>query len=129
MMHIPGLFLSHTSQKGRGVFTAEKLEVGDVIEVCPVIKIPSNQVKHINQTILYEYYFNWEEKGYSACIALGYGSLYNHSPDANAEIILDYDKINIVFKAIRKIGSGDEICIDYTGGIKTGIKLWFISDD
>ena len=125
MLHIPGLYIL-SNDKGRGIYTSEALHHGDVIEICPLIKIPKGQLLQLDQTIIYEYYFLWEEEGYEACLALGYGSLYNHSSKPNAEILMDYDGNTIQILATTKIEAGDEILIDYTGGgTKSQVKLWF----
>ncbi|MEL6124303.1 MAG: SET domain-containing protein-lysine N-methyltransferase [Bacteroidota bacterium] len=124
MLHIPGLYIADTDH-GRGVYTGIDISRGDIIERCPIIKIPTGQLRHINPTILYEYYFLWQEEGVEACIALGYGSLYNHSPTPNAEIILDHTDDHIVIQAIQNISPTTEIRIDYTGATKGEIELWF----
>jgi len=77
MLHVPGLYIAPANH-GRGVFCGHDISKDDIIEVCPIIKIPKGQLENIDPTIIYEYYFLWEEEGYEACLALGYGSLYNH---------------------------------------------------
>ncbi len=125
MLHVPGLYILHTEEYGRGVYTSEVLEAGDIIELCPIIKIPKGELEWIDKTKVYDYYFIWEEEGYDACLALGYGSLYNHSPSPNAEVIMDYVDQRIKMVAATMINSGDQIFIDYTGGTKGQIELWF----
>lgn len=124
MLHIPGLYIQ-INPKGRGVYTGETLCSGDLIEICPIIKIPKGQLKRIAKTTFYNYYFIWEEEGIEACMALGYGSLYNHSFTPNAAVLLDYTDDTIKIEAIRPISSGDEILIDYMGGTKGAGGLWF----
>lgn len=46
-------------------------------------------------------------------VALGYGSLYNHSPDANARFTPRTSQDDIVFRAVRDIAEGEQIFIDY----------------
>lgn len=125
MLHIPGLYIIEDEIKGRGVYTSEDLQEGDLIEICPIIKIPEGQLSDLDKTHLYDYYFLWEESGYEACIALGYGSLYNHSPSPNAEVVMDYIDGSIKIEASRAIRAGSEILIDYTGGTKGIVDLWF----
>ncbi len=124
MLHVPGIFIAQ-NEKGRGVFTADHLSHGDLVEICPIIKIPEGQLKEVDVTIFYHYYFIWEEKGYEACLALGYGSLYNHSEHPNARVILDYSDDTIKIEAVTDIASGSEICVDYTGGTEGQVQLWF----
>lgn len=125
MLHVPGLYILDTEEFGRGVYTSEPLRQGDMIEICPIIKIPTGQLEQIDKTKIYDYYFLWEEDGYDACIALGYGSLYNHATSPNAEVIMDYVDHQIKIMALSEIEAGDQIFIDYTGGTKGQVRLWF----
>lgn len=126
MMHIPHLYISNTEDKGRGIFTAVALTPDDFIEACPIIKLPEAQLHLIDQTVIYDYYFQWKESGYAGCLALGYGSLYNHSSEANARFIVDYVDEMIKIECQQEIQAGEEITIDYTGeGIMDSKDLWF----
>lgn len=127
MLHVPGLYIQHSLSKGRCVYTSETLSTGDIIEICPIIKILESEMPVIRKTIFHDYYFVWEEDGYSACLALGYGSLYNHHSNANAEILLDYTDSTIQIIAVKEVIAGTEILINYTGGIKGSTPLWFES--
>ena len=107
---------------GRGVFTAQPIPVGTPIELAPVILLSAADRRAIHATRLHDYYFQWA--GDRAAIALGYGSLYNHRADANAEFSLDYDFEQIRFVALRDIAAGEEITTDYRTGDPT-MQLWF----
>ncbi|MCB0689547.1 MAG: SET domain-containing protein-lysine N-methyltransferase [Saprospiraceae bacterium] len=125
MQHIPGLYVGTSPLGGRGVFSAHDVSEGDIVEICPLLFIPPEQLDKIDKTIFYDYYYAWPgDEGY-ACIALGYGSLYNHSFQPNADIIFDLDDRTIVIKALKEILAHDEILIDYQGGDKNATKLWF----
>lgn len=65
------------------------------------------------------YVFGWGD-GRTA-LALGYGSLYNHSYDPNATTLETTDEL--VITATRDIAQGDEILINYMGTAQTGV--WF----
>jgi SET domain-containing protein len=67
------------------------------------------------------YVFVWEDNKFA--VALGYGSLYNHSYEPNAKYIRKKDKI--LFQAIKDIKSGEEITINYNGNPKSQDKVWF----
>lgn len=125
MQHIPGLYVGDSELGGRGIFSAHDVNEGDVIEICPLILIPSEQIQFIDHTIIYDYYYNWPGKEGYACIALGYGSLYNHSFKPNADVIFDIDDRTIVIKALHNIEVHQEILIDYQGGDKNASHLWF----
>lgn len=126
MLHIPGLYIAHSEDRGRGVFTAQELHKGDMIEICPLLVIPKKQVKTIHQTVLHDYYFLLEKPKGAACIALGYGSIYNHHTKPNAKVIFDYEKQELEIQCCKTINAGDEIFIDYTDGDEVfKEELWF----
>jgi len=123
MLHIPSLYISESNDKGRGVVLSEQIELDNLIEICPLIIIPKDQVMQIHSTILHDYYFLYDEDKQDACIPLGYGCLYNHSRDPNARVAYDYDGKCIHIISTRTIQSGDEVTIDYTAGEDR--ELWF----
>jgi SET domain-containing protein len=106
---------------GRGVFAAAPFAPGDLIEACPVLVVPAEQVAMLDDTTLYDYYFSW--RGGGAAIALGYGSLYNHATVPNARYQDDPEAAAILFLAVRPIAVGDEITVDYSQG--GAVPLWF----
>ena len=121
LRHIPGLYILE-NEKDRSVFTSEDINKGDVIEVCPVIRLSDRESKLIHKTILHDYYFVWPEGG--TVLALGYGSIYNHSDKPNAEVVFEIDTMEMMIRCIKHIDPGDEILIDYTGGTDE-VDLWF----
>ncbi len=125
MQRIHGLFIARVKNKGRGVFTAEAISKGSIIEICPVIIIPKKEVDIIHQTDLHDYYFVWGEKDDEGAIALGYGSLYNHSYKPNAEYIYDLNENVIEIVAIKDIKAGQEILCNYHGDPDCKDELWF----
>lgn len=122
MSSLPFLYLAPSPRGGRGVFTSEEIPTGTTIELSPVILLSAEDRKVIHTTHLHDYYFQWD--GDRAAIALGYGSLYNHSDGANAEFELDYDFDQIRFVARKDIPAGTEITTNYRTG-DPGMKLWF----
>ena len=122
-MQVPGLYLL-TDTKGRGVYTSSDLSAGDIIEIAHVIVLPAHEKAILHRTRLHDYYFDWGENGNSLAIALGYGSLYNHSDNANVEFEPDHGTSVIRFTASADIDAGTELTIDYHAGLSDG-KLWF----
>ena len=59
--------------KGRGVFAQKYFKKGEVIETCPVIVLPAEEIDALELTQLYNYYFAWGPESKDAAIALGYG--------------------------------------------------------
>lgn len=122
MVH--GLSIGNTSH-GRGVFAAKTFLAGEIIEICPVLLIPENQVRYIDRTDLQDYYFIWNK---SIAIALGYGSLYNHSYNANANATKRFNDNELVITAVDMITIGTEICINYLGEPDARGSVWFPVD-
>lgn len=125
MMQRPGLYVLSTSGKGRGVHTSEQIEPGEIIEICPIVKIPKEELPIIHKTVLHDYYFLWGEDMDECVIALGFGSLYNHSVMPNANFILDLANDTIDIEAIESIQPGQEITLNYHGEPGDETPLWF----
>lgn len=111
--------------KGRGVFARRQLAEGELIEQAPVLVIPGAEWRHIEQTVLYNYCFSWGPDLEHAALALGFGSLYNHSYQPNAVYIKRMAEMVIDFIALRKIGLGEEITVNYNGSPGDQAPMWF----
>jgi SET domain-containing protein len=122
------LYILPTENKGRGVFAAVEFSRGDIIELCPVVVISEEDRQTIHKTGLHDYYFVWGKEDKEAAIALGYGSLYNHSSTPNAQFINDLENKMIIIECLKPIKAGEEICLKYIDeSIKD--KVWFKSND
>ena len=108
--------------KGLGVFARRPIGEGEVIERVPVLVLPDDEIEDGESgTRLANYCFEWG-KG-TVALALGYGSLYNHSFDPNARY--DDGRGAKVFTALRDIAPGEEITVNYNGGPQDRTPVWF----
>jgi hypothetical protein len=115
--------------KGRGVFAARAISANEIIETCPVIVLRSSwdQMPEDLQRVV----FNWgylTEQGPATCLALGWGSMYNHSNPANVRYRPLADQFCLQFVAARNIGVDEELTVNYneTGGdILSTEDNWF----
>lgn len=123
---IPDLYILEDAEKGRGVYCMQDIQADSIIEICPVIVLSKKDKKLIHQTKLHDYYFLWDEGLDTIAIPLGYGCLYNHASQANADTEQDLDGQLLRIIAKQNIAAGTEICINYLGGLveKEG-DLWF----
>ncbi len=113
MLHIPSIYIAESEGRGRGVFTSEAIAEEDIIEICPLIIVPKEQIPFLDKTILYDYYFLLPDDSEKACFPLGYGMLYNHHPKPNAEVVFDLENNFIQIHCIQDIEAGEEIFINY----------------
>lgn len=94
------------TQIGRGVFARAAIAKGETIELCPVLGLAEDDAGGV----LNDYVVDDGDGG--QVLMLGYGSLYNHSDDPNAEYVLEADDA-YAFLATRDIAAGEEITITY----------------
>jgi SET domain-containing protein len=118
------LRIRNTQKKGRGVFATAPIKKGEIVEICPVIILPYKDRKKVDKTKVLDYYFYWGPKNQPA-IALGYGSLYNHSFNPNIEYEQHLKKKTITFTALRNIKKGEELVSNYNGDPDSKDELWF----
>jgi SET domain-containing protein len=116
-----GVEIRPSALHGLGVFATRAFAAGDSIERCPVVVVPAAERPLLDETNLYNYYFTWQDQ--AAAIALGYGSLYNHSPAPCARYLKIFGADTVEFAAVCNIDSGHEITVDYTDRGKN--PLWF----
>jgi uncharacterized protein len=106
------LYVRKVRGMGRGVFAGRAYRKGEVIEVCPVIPLAEG-TSETALGALDRYLFKWGKAEDRLAVALGFGSLYNHSPDPNARFIPRTATDDIVFRAVRDIAEGEQIFVDY----------------
>ncbi|NUO02207.1 MAG: SET domain-containing protein-lysine N-methyltransferase [Saprospiraceae bacterium] len=126
---LPSVYFSSSTIEGRGVFTYEPIEEGMLIEICPAIVMPAEDLPVIHRTHLHDYYFLWGQEEKQCAIALGFGSLYNHSYEPNAEYVFDYEQQTIDIYSLKPIEAGEEITINYNGWPDDKNPVWFHDPD
>lgn len=116
--------------KGRGVFAAAPIAAGTLIEAAPVILVPASQCPLLDQTILHDYYFDWDgdpdgpANGAAGgagrgAMPLGLVALCNHSRRPSARVRRNVAQCTLDLVALAPIAVGEEITIDYN------CALWF----
>ncbi len=109
--------------KGRGIFATAFIPKGTVFEQAPVLVMPAKEM-NVDQedTVLSHYTFAWGKN--TVAVALGFGSLYNHSysPNACYEDVSGHLKNYI---AIRDNQAGEEVTINYNGESDSKEPVWF----
>ncbi len=126
----PSLYIADTgTAKGRGVFAARAFKADDVVEMCPVVIIKSHTdtMPPEVRTLVFDWKVLANMPGCNA-LALGFGSLYNHSNPANMRYQADPSGQNLHFIAVRDIAAGEELTVNYDafgGGPEWHNNNWF----
>ena len=95
------------TEHGRGVIAAADIAKGETIELCPILELSEGDASGL----LDDYTVSLEESTGTALL-LGYGSLYNHADEPNAEYVIEADDA-YSFVALRDIRAGEQITISY----------------
>jgi SET domain-containing protein len=89
---------------GYGVFAEKKLRKGEKIEECYII------ISKGGDKVLEDFYFDAKGK---CAIFTGFGIIYNHSDDANADYNINMKTRIATITADRTIQKGEEIFVSY----------------
>lgn len=104
-----GIEVRSAGVKGRGVFAIRDFAVGEVIERCPVVIISASDVQ--GRAKFEEYLFHWFAAQWA--MVCGFGMLYNHSREPNAEFVRFPSAHVMHIVAVEDIPANREITIDY----------------
>lgn len=111
---------------GRGVFARCNIKKNEIIEKCPVIEVLKHDMANLNESFLVTYFFYFGKNKERLAVALGFGSIYNHTYKPNAKYEIKPTENRIDFVALNDIKKDDEITINYNPGIpKNKSSLWF----
>jgi len=126
--------LRRSPLSGRGVFATAALAAETVVEVAPVLLLHRADGDHAGS--LARYVFEWDEEldDTAYALALGWGSMFNHSPTPSCRYLRadDDDAVAgltgggawsagnhlapaLVFVTLRAVRAGEELTIDYSG--------------
>ena len=111
--------------KGRGVQAGRTFAEGEVIDRAPVVVLSAREWALVEQTVLGQFAFGWDEAKGSVAIALSHGSLFNHSYAPNVASDKDVRGKRIVFSAVRDIAPGEELTINYNGELDSRDPVGF----
>ena len=115
-------YVADSALGGRGVFAAEDIDGGVIVEIAPVIVVPADEIEALEGTPLRDYWYGWTDNG-DAAVAFGHASFYNHAADPSCEYEAHAVIDALVLRTRRAVVAGEELTIDYTGG---GVnELWF----
>ena len=123
------MFEVRTSRRGgRGLFALQRIRRDTLLMDAPLLLIPGDQRWALQETIVDDYVYEWDEDG-TAALVLGVSSMCNHSENPNAYLWLVPDTTSAELWSTRPISRGEEITVSYRAeGPAT--PLWFdVVDD
>lgn len=98
------LTVKKSSIHGYGVFAAKAIKKGELIEECYML------ISKGGDDVLEDYYF---QAGKKYAMFLGFGCIYNHSDEPNADYKLNIKQKVVTIKASENIPKGAEIFVSY----------------
>lgn len=112
--------LGQSTIHGTGVFAVDDIDIDEVIEVSPLIKLDW-KMKYVHDKVLRDYCWmntrcecaDCKMHGPALYLGLGYSSLYNHQDDPTCNLMADFAKLAISIKAKKRIEKDEEIFISY----------------
>jgi hypothetical protein len=114
---------------GHGIFSHAEISEGELLEEAKLLKL-SYRSKIFQDSVLVNYVWvngscnceQCQKEGQEQYLALGYGSIYNHSKNPNTKMILDFETETIKIYSTKIIEKDEEIFVSY------GPKYWLIRD-
>src|SRR3990167_510535 len=98
------LIVKKSSMHGYGVFAGKTIKKGEKIEECYIL------LSKKGDRALDDFYFDARGK---YALLTGFGSIYNHSDEPNADYVIKYKDRLATIKAKKIIRKGEEILVSY----------------
>ena len=113
------VYVTKSTVHGIGVFAAKNFQASETIETFPIIPLYfrtnyQGDMRVIEHSVIKQ--CECEEckrHGHVLYMRLGYGGIYNHQDNFNAELIMDYKNMIGTCVATKPIQVNDEIYINY----------------
>ena len=110
------IYLKDSPLHNLGVFSSQKIEKGEVIDICPFISFPQSSKEKIPVFSNYAFCYPRSDNWTTHALVLGYGSYYNHSETPSVDWNTNENDRTFIFFAIRDIDEGEELFINYGNG-------------
>jgi len=126
----PHLIVKASKTEGRGVFSSKSIKKGELIEEAHMILLNNYKWEECDEELA-RYVLPWaelrpdwkdfcDEQGGILQIhasrpvaVLGFGMIYNHSPDNNINYKVDKSEFMCSYRSNRDITEGEELTINY----------------
>jgi SET domain-containing protein len=109
----PKVFVHPSPIHGLGVFAAQDILQGEIIEKCPLLRLDIDEKNELFAD--FRFWWTENEKRLFYVMAMGYGSFYNHSNEPNSFFFSNKETFTVDFVSTKNIKKGEEIFVDYGG--------------
>jgi hypothetical protein len=114
------VIVKNSTIRFRGVFSSVDIEEGELIERCPLLPLGFRSRYHSDPQI-WQYFYTGKycdckeckSHGFGFYVALGYGSIYNHSKDPNAHMVFNYSNLYVDIISNKYISKNEEILVNF----------------
>jgi SET domain-containing protein len=110
VIHYP-TYVSRIKGKGWGAFCSKKIPKGTIFNVSTLLVLSVQEAKLMSGSSLEPYWYEFGKRG--RAIALGLGSILNHSDQANCSYHFSEKKRTLSFYALKDIPPHKELTHDY----------------
>jgi len=115
-------------KKGKGIFAKKNIIKGTLVEIGHVILISNKEYEQIQDTILYQYIYEWDDPNkpdFQNAVALSKCQFFNHSYKPNLKYVYDYENQTIEYKTLQDVNKGEELTVNYNGYVDDKSPMWF----
>lgn len=100
-----------TKNMGRGVFATKNIKKNTVVNISETLVVKKTDIR--SKSILFDYFYELDDDNF--LLAIGFGSLLNHSKNPNIEFktIKKNKRFLLEYRSIRNIKKGEQILFDY----------------
>jgi SET domain-containing protein len=104
-------YVKRVRGKGWGAFCPKRIPKGTVFNVTTLLVLPASEAKQMSGSSLEAYWYEFGSRG--RALALGLGSIMNHSDEPNCSYHFSKKKRTLRFYALRDIPPHEELTHDY----------------
>jgi SET domain-containing protein len=110
IIHYP-TYVKRIRGKGWGAFCSKRIPKGKIFNVTTLLVLSAREAKRMSESSLEPYWYEFGTRG--RAIALGLGSILNHSDEPNCSYHFSKKKRTLSFYALQDIPAHEELTHDY----------------
>jgi SET domain-containing protein len=120
LFHSDKIEIRKSPLHGYGIFAKDDITKGELLEECYYLEVGWG-----GEVDRYYYELLIDKNSNKNVISLGFGSMYNSSPDKKENASMEWDLNNdiLIFKSIKDIKKDKEILLEYDLGFKSDKKI------